>query len=114
MIIKTNKKMRDLYAKHLNKLYDYADGNFEDRNCYFCGATEYYPGSGYADCSVCPLGPGDSGCSTTLRKSNLRTGEGDRTAEYESATPESIHEHARWIERQIIMETDCEFYWTTK
>ena len=121
MIIKTNAKMRDLYAKHLNKLEDYANGNFKDYQCYLCLAAnsheEAEPNKSdlYGDCKYCPL-PGTSrnhnnSCNSAMRYLNLKMAEGIKTWNYSVSTPASIRKHARWIEKQIVKRTDCEFEW---
>ncbi|KKN38532.1 hypothetical protein LCGC14_0752270 [marine sediment metagenome] len=108
-MIKTNKRRRDLYTKHLNKLYDYADRTFNDWTCYLCDASSSQ--ASYRNCDNCPL-PGDiNSCDTSMRKKNLRTVDGSQTRSYNHATSISIRKHARWIEKQIVKNTDCEFYW---
>ena len=123
-MIRTNKKMRDLYVRHLNKLYDYADGTFEDDECHLCIAANNHPKSNpklstyIGDCAYCPL-PGTSrisnnGCSNSMRMQNLkRVDSGGPTWNYREATPDSICRHAQWIEKQIVKntDTDYEFYW---
>lgn len=104
-IIKTTKKQRDLYAKHLNKLEDYANGNFEDGACYMCRADSL----GEGGCRACPINIYGEWCAGGTRKRNLRTRAGKNTRSYKCATPESIRKHARWIEKQIVDRTDCEF-----
>lgn len=121
-MIRTNKKMRELYAKHLNKLYNYAKGNFKDGNCHLCTAANSHPESNpgdtiyIGDCYYCPL-PGttstyNNGCNNLMRMQNLRgVDSGGAVWSYDKATPDSIRKHARWIEKQIVKNTDCEFYW---
>ncbi|HDZ27045.1 hypothetical protein LCGC14_1009300 [marine sediment metagenome] len=120
-MIRTSKKMRNLYAKHLNKLYDYADEKFNDDECYLCSAANQHPKARpynkrefNGDCNFCPLTTGDT-CASSLRHINLRRKITDvSVSSYNLATPDSIRKHAQWIEKQIIEKTDCEFYWTTK
>ncbi len=108
-MIKTTKAMRDLYAKHLNKLYDYADGRFADPICYMCNADSLALG----ECASCPLSQrlNNNIFCPKLRKINLKSAMENPTYRYQYATPASIRKHARWIERQIVKHTDCEFNW---
>ena len=112
-MIKTNKRMRGLYAKHLNKLYDYARGDFKDNICYMCTAGKeaggYNPFNNSA-CNFCPL-DSDLYCGGRMRLLNLKDMGGKPTMSYANAMPISIRKHAEWIEKQIVKNTGCEFYW---
>ena len=110
MTIKTNKKARGFYLKHLSKLDDYANGNFEDDNCYMCEAANAYSTSRHMalNCEFCPLDDYPA-CCTSQRKINLV--HILPTASYHIATPESIRAHIKWIEKQINDKTDCLIYY---
>ena len=106
--------MRDLYAKHLNKLYDYANGDFSDVFCHFCSATIKHSGNKTpysVECELCPLNEPSLTCNWDMRAVNLRDDKGAKTTLYSEATPSSIRKHTRWIEKRVKEKTDCEFYW---
>ena len=124
--IKTTAYVRKLYAKHLNRLYSHAEGNFTDLNCYLCDAASSMLGNqiysiprSYDKCKFCPLPCDITTCDTEARRINLRAKKssgisvppGSRIGYYEYATPKSIEKHARWIEKYIVKNTDCEFKW---
>ncbi len=116
MKIKTNKAMRGFYLKHLAKLDDYANGNFEDNNCYMCESAKFPRDSVLhglsGNCDVCPLGVDASLlCDSDLRSINLRTANGMCTDEYTEATPKSIRKHIKWMEKQINDKTNCLIYY---
>ena len=108
MTIKTNKKARGFYLKHLAKLDDYANGNFEDDNCYMCKAAENLSGRVDAGaCKFCPLEHIDL-CTGDSRFLNLKSfSDGSPECSYRCATPESIRKHIKWMEKQINDKTDC-------
>jgi len=74
-IIKTTKKQRELFTKHLDNLEDYALGN-PPKNylCYMCISTHrkikgWYLGT---DCSKCPLSSNRTGSECSVRTHHLR------------------------------------------
>jgi len=104
-LIKTNKKMREYYTKHINKLIDYENGDFDDIACYMCEADFEALGG----CSNCPLElslHNEISCINQRRK-NLRNLSNKPTNIYRQATPKSIRKHRLWIEEQIDKFTDC-------
>ena len=111
-IIRTTKKQRELFTKHLDKLEDYAQGNFEDGECYMCEASKAKTGQNYVGsqgCAVCPISSKyqDGMSCLSNRVLHLKNVRGRYMYNYDKATPESIRERADWMAEQITKFTDC-------
>lgn len=119
-MIRTTKKAREYYEKHLEQLDESLTLSKTDREnlfefnytCYMCLSADTLAGDIITDmCDGCPLGSKYQDglcCATGLRRINLRNENGAKTNRYENATPSSIKKHADWIADQITKYTDCE------
>lgn len=103
-LIKTTKKMRALYTKHLDMLEGLASGETGFPDCYMCEAAKVIDRE---ECPACPISCARVGVSCSHRR-QLKGIDGKQVNSYHLATPESIRKRADWIAEQITKFTDCE------
>lgn len=103
-LIRTTKKMRALYAKHLDMLEDLARGKKMEPDCHMCEAAEVIT---KGICLECPISYSrtEKDC---VERFQLMDKHGKQVDDYRLATPESIRKRKKWIAEQITKFTDCE------
>ncbi len=111
-IIKTTKKQRDLYAKHLNQYVDYENEDWpkgKDRKCFMCeavistGKSLHQPSS--FQCSGCPLDSRLTGVECT--DGSYISSDWALFGGFKKVATKVAKSRMNWIIEQIHKFTDC-------